>query len=63
MPLRKLRTDNYKAMIRADKEEKRRTGNKYRVGSHYRDFAYNLSAALVTRALILGPLERLKIVM
>ena len=29
----------------------------------HRDFAYNLSAILLTRALILGPLERLKIVM
>ena len=63
MTLSKFRTENYKSKIRADKEEFRKTGTKKRLGIAYREFGNNLTAVLLTRALILGPLERLKIVM
>ena len=63
MSLSKLRTDGVKAMIKADRESGRKAGTKRRIGSSYRQFGHEISAVLVTRALILGPLERLKIVM
>ena len=63
MSLSKFRTDRYKAMIKADRESGRKAGTSKVVGSHYRHFCHELSAVLVTKAIILGPLERLKIVM
>ena len=63
VPLRKLRTERYKAMLRADLEEKHRTGNRDYFGAKNREFVNTLSAILITKSLILGPLERLKIVM
>ena len=50
-------------MLRADLEERRRTGSRDYFGHKNRDFINTLSAVLITKALILGPLERLKIVM
>ena len=63
MSLSKLRTDGYKAMVKADRESGKKAGTKRRIGTQYRQFGHELSAVLVTQAMILGPLERLKIVM
>ena len=61
--LSKLRANSYRAAVQAEKTERRKSGSKSRLGVKYRDFMHELTSLLISRALILGPLERLKIVM